>query len=371
MRQNFEQAYALYEQATQNRTMNKSALYNLGCCLYSGKGAPRNLEDAFELFQKAADLGLDIAQYRVGICLRDAIGCARDRALALENFQAAASQGMAKANVALLDIMFSDDADGSDAENHPRQEAILSPGAEAGAGSQSMFRSMTPVAKALKLISPVKSPLNLQDDQEPPMEHSRPATPDPSISQMHLFQLQQEFAEHLKSMRVRHEQEMRALHQHFEPLIATASSLANRTKTSDTPSSSHLYCIIPHETEQRHEAAVEPPHEAAVEPPHEAAVEPQPQETNIVGSSPSSFQFKRIPLPLSSANSSPSINSPSTLNELSASTAPVASRTADNSDGPSSANTASPSLLSHFSSNGISASYRRSVVMRHTQNKLL
>ncbi len=363
MKQNFEHAYALYEQATQNRRMNKSALYNLGCCLYSGKGAPRNLEDAFDLFQKAADLGLDIAQYRVGVCLRDAIGCERDRALALENFQAAAAQGMAKANVALLDIMFSDDADGSDADNHPRQEAILSPGAEAGAGSQSMFRSMTPVAKALKLISPVKSPLNLQDDQQPPMEHSRPATPDPSISQMHLFQLQQEFAEHLKSMRVRHEQEMQALHQHFEPLIATASSLANRTKTTATPSSSHLYCILPHEAEQQHEAAVEPP--------HEAAVEPQPLETNGVGSSPSSFQFKRIPLPLSSANSSPSINSPSTLNELSTSTAPVASRTAGNSHSPSSTNTVSPSLLSHFSSNGISASYRRSVVMRHTQNKLL
>lgn len=355
MTQNFDRAYALYEQATQNRKMNKSALYNLGCCLYSGKGAPRNLEDAFDLFQKAADLGLDIAQYRVGICLRDAIGCERDRALALENFQAAAAQGMAKANVALLDIMFSDDADGSDADNHARQEVILSPGAEAGAGSQSLLRSMTPVARALKLISPVKSPLHLQDDQEPPMEYSRPATPDPSISQMHLFQLQQEFAEHLKSMRVRHEQEMQALHQHFEPLIATASSLANRAKTSGTPSSSHLYCILPHETEQQ----------------HEAAVERAPLETDGAGSSPSSFQFKLIPLPLSSPNSSPSIKSPPNLNELSTSTAPVASRTAGNSHSPSSANTVSPSLLSHFSSNGISASYRRSVVMRHTQNKLL
>ena len=93
----------LYEQATQNRSMNKSALYNLGCCLYSGKGTPRSLTEAFDLFQKAADLGLDVAQYRVGVCLRDGIGCACNPVLDIENFRCAAGQGLGKANVALLD----------------------------------------------------------------------------------------------------------------------------------------------------------------------------------------------------------------------------------------------------------------------------
>ncbi len=63
--QNYEQAFVLYERASQNRNMNKAALYNLGCCFYSGKGTSQDLSEAFLQFQKAADLGLDIAQYVV------------------------------------------------------------------------------------------------------------------------------------------------------------------------------------------------------------------------------------------------------------------------------------------------------------------
>jgi TPR repeat protein len=63
VQQNYEQAFVLYERASQNRNMNKSAIYNLGCCFYSGKGTPQDLNEAFLQFQRAADLGLDIAQY--------------------------------------------------------------------------------------------------------------------------------------------------------------------------------------------------------------------------------------------------------------------------------------------------------------------
>jgi hypothetical protein len=337
--------------------MNKSALYNLGCCLYSGKGTPRSLTEAFDLFQKAADLGLDVAQYRVGVCLRDGIGCACNPVLAIENFRCAAGQGMGKANVALLDLMLCDEAVDSNAKQAAQAQSVMSPAADAGAGTQTTFSVATPLFKGLKVISPVKSPLQMQDDQEPPAEHSRPATPDPSISLMHLFQLQQEFAEHLRGMRVRHEQEVKALHQHFEPLIATASSLAGRTKASDATNASHLYCILRNGEEQQHEAAVE-----------------NRQEIQSAGSLPAASLLNSIPLPPSSSNSSPAANPSSTLNQLyqpSAFTATSSVSAAFKSNGSSNLSPASPLSLSDFSSGSLASSYRRSVIMRHTQNKLL
>ena len=47
---------------------------------------------------------------------------------------------------------------------------------------------------------------------------------------MHLLQLQQQFTEKLKDLRLRHERDIAALHEHFDPLIAAASSLASRHK---------------------------------------------------------------------------------------------------------------------------------------------
>jgi TPR repeat protein len=384
LQQNYEQAFALYEQAAQNRTMNKSALYNLGVCLYSGKGTARDLNEAFVQFQKAADLGLDIAQYRVGVCLRDAIGCERDSDLALENFQAAAAQGMTKANVALLDLMMDNTDDSYEAASSKMQQK------QSPAVNRTSFQGKV-ISPMLKVISPMKPSLHMQDDQEPPVEQSRPSTPDPSISQMHLFQLQQEFAEHLKKLRVRHEQEIISIRQHFEPLIATASSLVNRvhSSTSGIPSASYLYCILSPGMQQ-----------------HDVAVESQAQQSRNVDPSPPDLPLSTISIsPISkndpilildpsatsspassndavkrisptsfacSPSASPAGESPATLSNPSADTNLVSPGDAVSGGGDSNPECADSLLqLSSSSSNGIANSYKRVIVIRHTQNKLL
>lgn len=373
VQQNYEQAFVLYERASQNRNVNKSAIYNLGCCFYSGKGTPQDANEAFFQFQRAADLGLDIAQYvapsplhvfvtvcfryRLAVCLRDGIGCERNVALALDSFRAAAAQGMAKANVAVLDLMMADMMDGGDGSSAPnlpvRQQQLLSPGAVAGAGSDSALHLSSPLAHAapnngfqVVAASPVTSSLQLQGEQEPPMEHSRPATPDSSISHMHLFQLQQQFAEHLRELRLRHEREVRQLHEHFEPLIATAGSLAS----AGTPRADNMYCMLPPQQQQAVEAAP-------------AAVHSLSQHT-LAPADAFSPSFNRIPPPPISATSSPAADAPLHLNPSPSPSAFIP---------PSSSNVApdaAPSL-SPFSGAGISSSYRRSVVVRHMQNKLL
>ena len=378
LRQNYEQAFALYEQASQNRTMNPSALYNLGVCLYSGKGTIRNLNEAFVQFQKAADLGLDIAQYRVGVCLRDAIGCERDSDLALENFQAAAAQGMTKANVAVLDLMM-DNTDDSNEAASPKMQQKQSP-----AVNWTSFQG-------LKVISPMKPSLHMQDDQVAPVEQSQPSTPDPSISQMHLFQLQQEFAEHLKNLRVRHEQEMLTIRQHFEPLIATASSLVDRVNSSTCgiPSASFLYCILS-PGKQQHDVAVESQAQQS------RSVDPSPAhsplstisispiskndpililEPSATSSQASSNDVVKRISPTSfacSPSASPAGNSPATLSNPSADTNLASPGDAVSGGGDSNPEDADSLLqLSSSSGNGIANYYKRVIVNRHTQNKLL
>jgi hypothetical protein len=161
--------------------------------------------------------------------------------------------------------------------------------------------------------------------------------------------------EHLK--RLRHEHEIRALHHHFEPLITTASSLVNRviSKPSDIGSPSLLYCMLPDGAEQHSDVAV--------------TAEPEQQPSREFSSSPSS-QFTRIPLPPPSS-SSPAAEPPATLLPSTSSNQNDPIIDSGSSSSSSSSNNLQPDEPPSFSNYGINASYRRSIVIRHTQNKLL
>jgi TPR repeat protein len=78
------------------------ALYQKAKKYGKGEGVEKNLTLAFELYQKAAEMGLDSAQNNLGACYADALGVFEDKEKAFYWYQKAAEQGhaLAQANLA-------------------------------------------------------------------------------------------------------------------------------------------------------------------------------------------------------------------------------------------------------------------------------
>ncbi len=88
--------------ATSGSRQDALELYRKAKKYAKGKGVEKNLTLAFELYQKAAEMGLDSAQNNLGACYADALGVFEDKEKAFYWYQKAAEQGhaLAQANLA-------------------------------------------------------------------------------------------------------------------------------------------------------------------------------------------------------------------------------------------------------------------------------
>ena len=88
--------------ATPGSRQDALELYRKAKMYAKGKGVEKNLTLAFELYQKAAEMGLDSAQNNLGACYADALGVFEDKEKAFYWYQKAAEQGhaLAQANLA-------------------------------------------------------------------------------------------------------------------------------------------------------------------------------------------------------------------------------------------------------------------------------
>ena len=88
--------------ATSGSRQDALELYRKAKMYAKGKGVEKNLTLAFELYQKAAEMGLDSAQNNLGACYADALGVFEDKEKAFYWYQKAAEQGhaLAQANLA-------------------------------------------------------------------------------------------------------------------------------------------------------------------------------------------------------------------------------------------------------------------------------
>ena len=88
--------------ATSGSRQDALELYRKAKMYAKGKGVEKNLTLAFELYQKAAEMGLDSAQNNLGACYADALGTFEDKEKAFYWYQKAAEQGhaLAQANLA-------------------------------------------------------------------------------------------------------------------------------------------------------------------------------------------------------------------------------------------------------------------------------
>ena len=88
--------------ATPGSRQDALELYRKAKKYAKGKGVEKNLTLAFELYQKAAEMGLDSAQNNLGACYADALGVFEDKEKAFYWYQKAAEQGhaLAQANLA-------------------------------------------------------------------------------------------------------------------------------------------------------------------------------------------------------------------------------------------------------------------------------
>jgi hypothetical protein len=161
---------------------------------------------------------------------------------------------------------------------------------------------------------------------------------------MHLLQLQQQFTEKLKDLRLRHERDIAALHEHFDPLIAAASSLASRHKQNGSQP-----CSTPGTADLSTAKSAQP------EQLRDAAERNQPLLSHSSAFSPG---FKLVSPP--SASSSPVSSNSTALSSTNA-----VNQGVSGGRDPDVAASQSP-----FGT-GISSSYRRSIVVRHMQAKSL
>ena len=60
-----------------NSSNSPADIYNEGCRYYNGDGVSVDKQKAVELWQKAAELGHDMAQYNLGNCYNDGDGVAK------------------------------------------------------------------------------------------------------------------------------------------------------------------------------------------------------------------------------------------------------------------------------------------------------
>ena len=89
------------QQVTPDSRQEALELYRNAKKYAKGKGVEKNLTLAFELYQKAAEMGLDSAQNNLGSCYADALGVLEDKDKAFYWYQKAAEQGHALAQANL------------------------------------------------------------------------------------------------------------------------------------------------------------------------------------------------------------------------------------------------------------------------------
>ncbi|GES93565.1 kinase-like domain-containing protein [Rhizophagus clarus] len=94
-----KKAFELYQKAAD--LGNADGINNLGDCYLDGIGTDIDKKKAFELYQKAADLGDASGIYNLGYCYLDGIGTDIDKKKAFELFQKAADLGNAKGIIGL------------------------------------------------------------------------------------------------------------------------------------------------------------------------------------------------------------------------------------------------------------------------------
>ena len=94
-------AFVLMAQAQKYNRQDAVALYQKAKKYEKGKGVDKNTTLAFELYQKAAEMGLDSAQNKLGACYEDGIYIAKDHEKAVFWYRKAAEQGDAYAQANL------------------------------------------------------------------------------------------------------------------------------------------------------------------------------------------------------------------------------------------------------------------------------
>ena len=99
------QQQVLPQQVTQHLTSDNSLdaveIYQKAKKYEKGKGVEKNLTLAFELYKKAAEMGLDSAQNNLGVCYAKGIGVSEDKEKAFFWYQKSADQGYARAQANL------------------------------------------------------------------------------------------------------------------------------------------------------------------------------------------------------------------------------------------------------------------------------
>lgn len=86
----FKDSFLLFETVVQNDQANYQACYYLGVQLYYGKGCPKNVKRAFQLFMSAASNKITDAAYMVGMCYLEGNGINQDSTQAVAWFTEAA-----------------------------------------------------------------------------------------------------------------------------------------------------------------------------------------------------------------------------------------------------------------------------------------
>jgi TPR repeat protein/V8-like Glu-specific endopeptidase len=93
--QNLKQAFALYEQSSQQG--NIEAQFRLGCMYYHGYGIAKDFNNAFKWYQEAANQELVEAQNNLGYMYQNGLGVRKDDANAIKWYRRAANRGFAAA----------------------------------------------------------------------------------------------------------------------------------------------------------------------------------------------------------------------------------------------------------------------------------
>lgn len=96
-----QQATPITTPKTTDTPHDAVALYQKAKKYEKGKGVEKNTTLAFELYQKAAEMGLDSAQNKLGACYEDGVGVFSDKEKAFHWYQKAAEQGYAPAQANL------------------------------------------------------------------------------------------------------------------------------------------------------------------------------------------------------------------------------------------------------------------------------
>ncbi|MFN8771127.1 MAG: tetratricopeptide repeat protein [Neisseriaceae bacterium] len=90
MTKNMRKAFQLFQRAV--NMGDTSAMCHLGLCYQNGKGIAKNEQKAFELFQKAVNMGDEVAIFHLSLCYKNGIGVAKDEQKAAQLHQIALNE---------------------------------------------------------------------------------------------------------------------------------------------------------------------------------------------------------------------------------------------------------------------------------------